>query len=288
MKEQLNNIKILGVVINTNPEREILEYITKSLRGSSQKLKIFTPNPELIMIARRDLSYQNVLNSAQVSLPDGVGVVWAARKHGKRLQGRITGVSFMEKLCKECARMGLSIGLLGGQAGVAEKVAECLVAKYPELKINYIAQEWDQDGFARAQELRIKNQEAKVKKESEKSHDSSSIIHDSLEGKKFQTAQAENTKKQSEHIDIFFVAFGSPKQEKWIAEHLQEIPAGAVMGVGGAFDFISGRVNRAPHFIQAAGLEWLYRLIRQPWRWKRQLALPQFAFLVMTQKTKTS
>lgn len=88
----------------------------------------------------------------------------------------------------------------------------------------------------------------------------------------------------SPNIDILFVAYGFPKQEEWIYEHLEELPVKAAMGVGGAFDFISGNVPRAPKIMRKVGLEWLFRLIVQPWRWKRQLALPRFMLLVLTER----
>ncbi len=84
--------------------------------------------------------------------------------------------------------------------------------------------------------------------------------------------------------DILFVAFGSPKQEKWISENLEDLPAKVVVGVGGAFDFISGRVPRAPKVLRSLGLEWLFRLIIQPWRVKRQLSLLKFVYLIIKEK----
>ncbi|GIW62044.1 MAG: acetylglucosaminyldiphosphoundecaprenol acetyl-beta-D-mannosaminyltransferase [Patescibacteria group bacterium] len=89
-----------------------------------------------------------------------------------------------------------------------------------------------------------------------------------------------------EGVDILFVAFGFPKQEEWIAKYLPMLPIKVAMGVGGAFDYLSGRVKRAPFFIRSLGLEWLYRLIHQPWRIKRQVVLPQFLYLVLKQKMR--
>ena len=88
-------------------------------------------------------------------------------------------------------------------------------------------------------------------------------------------------------MDILFVAFGFPKQEQWIAENLDKIPVKVAMGVGGAFDYISGNVPRSPVFIRKLGLEWLFRLIIQPWRLKRQLALFKFIYLVLREKLKS-
>lgn len=90
-----------------------------------------------------------------------------------------------------------------------------------------------------------------------------------------------------EKVDILFVAFGSPKQELWIAKNLKNIPATVSIGVGGAFDFVSGKVPRSPKILRKLGLEWLFRLIIQPWRIKRQLSLITFVFLVLKEKIKT-
>lgn len=85
-------------------------------------------------------------------------------------------------------------------------------------------------------------------------------------------------------VDILFVAFGSPKQEIWIYENLDKLPVKVAIGVGGAFDFLSGKIKRAPFWIRKAGLEWLFRLINQPWRIKRQLALIKFVILILKEK----
>ncbi len=102
-------------------------------------------------------------------------------------------------------------------------------------------------------------------------------------------AQAEwpSTPQALPEIDILFVAFGFPKQEEWIVKNIPNLPVKAAMAVGGSFDYISGKVSRAPYFMRMLGLEWLYRLIRQPWRWKRQLALIEFILLVVQERFKT-
>ena len=87
-------------------------------------------------------------------------------------------------------------------------------------------------------------------------------------------------------FSLLFVAFGAPKQEEWIYENLPKIPVKAAMGVGGAFDYLSGDVTRAPQFVRAVGLEWFFRLIAEPWRWKRQLALPKFLWLLLREKVR--
>ena len=195
------------------------------------------------------MDFKAILNQAQIALCDGVGLWLAGRILGKHFTERITGVDFMQNLCKKVAKKPITVGFLGGRPGVAELTAKCLKAKYPGLNVVFAGTEWDENNS----EFRIQNSETKK----EKNHNK---------------------------IDILFVAFGFPKQEQWMNEHLDRIPVRVMMGVGGSFDYISGKIPRAPKIIQAIGLEWLYRLLRQPWRWKRQLALVEFIWLVIKEK----
>ena len=228
----MKTIKILGVTVSNTSEKEALEFIIRSLEKKGKKVKIFTPNPEIIMAAHKDHDFKKVVNTAHLALPDGIGVVWAAGALGKQLQTRVTGVDFMETLCREAAKRGFTVGFLGGKPKIAEKAAECLLQKYPSLKIAFTGSQW----------------------------------------------------KSGKAIDILFVAFGWSKQERWIDKNLPKIPVKVAMGVGGSFDYISGVVPRAPKFVRSLGLEWLFRLIRQPWRFRRQLVLPKFFFLVLKEK----
>lgn len=237
----LNTITILGVSVTNENKEKILEYLFSSLKSAKKKLFIITPNPEMLIYANSHLGYKNKLNSSSIALPDGVGLFFAAGLLNKNLKERITGVDFMEDVCKKACENPVSMGFLGGRAGVAERTAECLKKKYPWINVVFTGTEWPQND--------LKNKETTNKS-----------------------------------IDILFVAYGVPKQEEWIYEHLDAIPVKAAMGVGGAFDFISGSVRRAPFIIRYAGLEWLFRLFVQPWRWKRQVALIEFIFLIFKEK----
>lgn len=237
----MEKIDILGIGITNDPENKILEYVAKILLEKKKKVSIFTPNPEIIMLAQKDIEFKKIVNSSDIALPDGVGVVVGSRFVGKPIQARITGVDFMLKLCElaqklasEDAERTVMTGFLGGQEGVAERASECLREKYPNIGIGFVGKTWDE----------------KLLKAS--------------------------------HIDILFVAFGAPNQEKWIYENLPKIPVTIAMGVGGSFDFISGKVMRAPKIIRLFGLEWLFRLIIQPWRWRRQLQLLHFSRLILS------
>lgn len=229
--------KFLGIDFADAWEEEILEYIIKRVKERAKKFYIVTPNPEILVLAENDFKYKKVLNSANLALADGIGVIWGSKLLSNGISHKISGVDLLENLCKRIAKQPITVSFLGGRPKIAERAAECLKELYPSLKV----------AFAGAE---ISNFD------------------------KFPPS------------DILFVAFGSPKQEFWIAENLEKLPVRAVIGVGGAFDFLSGDVPRAPKLIRDLGFEWLFRLIIQPWRAKRQLSLIKFAFLVIREKVR--
>lgn len=264
----LSKATILGVDITNEREEIILEYILEKVKLST-KFFIVTPNPEILVFANSHERYKKILNSAEISLADGAGLFLASLFLGKPLKQRIPGVDFIESICKNSVRNPISMGFLGGRGGVAEKTAECLLKKYPHLKIVYIAEEWDKDGFENARVLSRKYQVSSIENAQEKKKgilNTKYLIHN------------------TENIDLLFVAYGAPKQEEWIYKNLDHIPVTAAMGVGGAFDYISGRVLRAPFLIRAVGFEWLFRLVKEPWRFRRQLALIEFVKLVFRER----
>lgn len=255
MKVPVKNM-ILGVAVSRGSQKNILEYVVSVAEKKAKKCFIATPNPEMVVAATKQKELQNLLNRADIALCDGVGLSIAASLMGKEGIERITGVDFMKSLCENVAKKPINIGFLGGRGKVAEDAAHCLVKMYPGLRVVFTADEWSEEGFRRAKEL--------------------------FSNKSVPLSERKNQK--NPQIDILFVAFGFPKQERFIVENLEKLPVTVAMGVGGAFDFISGRVSRAPFFIRAVGLEWLYRLIRQPWRWKRQLALVEFVVLALRER----
>lgn len=238
---------LLGINITVGRKEEILEYIIRGLGKLNEKYYIVTPNPEILVIARKNTYYKKILNESRLALPDGIGVIIAGKFLGIRLKERITGVDLMESLCKEVAEKPITVGFLGAGHGIAHSTAERLIKKYPKLKVVFAQEEWNKDN----NKLRSENNDGKIKT-----------------------------------IDILFVAFGSPKQEIWIYENLNRLPVKVAIGVGGAFDFVGGKIRRAPVFLQKVGLEWLFRLILQPWRVKRQLSLISFVYLVIKDRFK--
>lgn len=232
-------LSIFGIKISNISTNEGIAVVKEWLQKETGKYYIVTPNPEIIMHARRDPEFKGILNNAGLAIPDGAGLIWAGKILGTPFRERITGVDFMYGLCKMAAENGFTIGLLGARPGIAAKAAEKLRNLYPEIKISFTAAEWD-------------------------NNTQYSILN--------------------APIDLLFVAFGAPKQEKWIASHINSIPVRVAMGVGGSFDYLSGIVSRAPSWMRRCGLEWLYRLLKEPWRFRRQLAIWGFGFLILREK----
>jgi N-acetylglucosaminyldiphosphoundecaprenol N-acetyl-beta-D-mannosaminyltransferase len=259
----LHKVTLLGVGITNEHENKILEYIWHSLERKDTKYYIVTPNPEILVYAQNHPDYKKILNEAAIALPDGIGVFLGSALVGHPLRERIPGVDFLEAVCKESRNKAVSIGFLGAGPGVAKRTAECLLRKYPWIRVRFVGEEWDmsvllEDG---------KNYEKSISNKKVRRIDDSSVRISS-----------------EDPIDILFVAYGFPKQEEWIARHLEKLPVRIAMGVGGAFDFISGEVPRAPFLIRAVGFEWLFRLVRQPWRLRRQLALVRFVLFLVAER----
>lgn len=228
---------ILGIKIDDVNMDEALQVVEKWLNGS-RKHYIVTPNPEIVVMAKEDKEFREILNKADMSIPDGVGL-----KLTGDIECIIPGTDFMEELIKLAQDFGFTTGFLGGRDEVAKRCAECLQKKYPKLKVNFAESGGEVD------------EEGKL-----------------LKYPKFL---------KSLNCDILFVGFGPPKQEKWIAKNLQKLNVKVAMGVGGAFDYLSGQVPRAPRWLRDLGFEWLFRLTVQPWRIKRQLTLIKFLLMVL-------
>ncbi len=133
--------KILGVGFSVASEKEVLEYITKKVLKKDKKFYIVTPNPELLVLANRDKSYKQVLNNADSALPDGVGIILAAKVLNVSLKQKIAGVDLLENLCREVSKRPITVGFLGGRAKIAERAAECLKKRYFGLKVVFFGSE---------------------------------------------------------------------------------------------------------------------------------------------------
>jgi len=243
---ELMKTDFFGVGVTNNTKENILEYIVNSLKKGKEKYYIVTPNPEIIVTSTKNLDLKNALNNAKIASADGVGLILAGKILGKNLKERLTGIEILEEVCKRVADWPIRVGFLGGGPKIAEKTSECLRLKYPGLKIGFVGQEWPNG-------LHNKN------------------------SKEFSTNHRSQT-------NILFVAFGAPKQELWMQSHINKIPVNVMVGVGGSFDQIVNESLRPPKVLDRLGLGWLYRLVRQPWRIKRQLSLIEFVWMIIKEK----
>lgn len=254
---------VLGIKIDDINLDQAVETVTGWL-SKPGKHYIVTPNPEVVVMAQKDQELKNIINSAGLAIPDGVGLRLATD-----IVCNTPGIDLMEALIKVAEEKGFTVALLGGKKGIAKRCAECLLRKYPKLKIVFAESggEVDNNGnvIARREEVR------------RTSECDEAIFH----GKERLPRSGFAGPRNDKSVDLLFVAFGPPKQEKWIAENLAKIPVKAAMGVGGAFDYLSSKVPRAPVWVRGLGLEWLFRLVIQPWRIKRQLALVKYLYLLL-------
>lgn len=261
---KVNAVKILKIFISTQTETEVLKYVEKYLKQPAvNPLKIVTPNPEQLMLAETDNRFAEILNQADIAIPDGVGIVWAARTLAAgKIRSRITGVDVFTKLVDLAHEKGVGIGLIGGRHGLAISAFKCLSASREGLL-----------GFGLdGPELELGEQGVTVK------HQNEQVFFEMV-----------LERIRNKDVRIIFIGLGAPKQE-YFMERLagelerQNIGRGKVlMVVGGAFDMIAGRVARAPKWMQNAGLEWFWRLLLEPWRIIRQLALLRFILTVRAQ-----
>lgn len=199
--------------------------------------QLATVNPEFVMEARRNPSFRAVLDRADIATPDGFGLLLVARLRGTPFRGRVTGVELVRRIAAAGAARGWSLFLLGAAPGIAERAADALRAGHPALRIAGCYA-----GSPRAEdepEIRARVAAARP--------------------------------------DVLLVAYGHPAQDLWIARNQPLLRVPVAIGVGGVFDYLSGATPRAPAWLRRIGLEWLYRLARQPWRWRRILvAVPLF------------
>ncbi len=238
---------VLGVRVDRLSQRQALDHIEQMIawrRASENSLscqQVITVNTEFVMAAQQNGEFRQAINSAALVIADGIGVVWATHFVDSPAPERITGTDTLVELARCCAQKGYRLYLLGAAPGVAEQAGMYLQALAPGLEI------------------------AGTYAGSPAPAEEDAIID----------------RIRASHADVLCVAYGAPAQELWIRRNLSRLPVAVAMGVGGAFDFLSGRQRRAPRAMQRMGLEWLYRLYREPWRWQRMLAIPRFMLKVL-------
>ncbi len=242
-------VNILGVLIDNLKKSEVLEAVEQFLSDGRQHY-IVTPNPEIAVAMQKDKEFLEILNKAGLSVPDGFGLILASKYLSRPLKEKIHGVDLMVDICRLAEQKNYSVYLLGGEEGIAKKATENILKKFPGLRV-----------VGAESGGKITNFQFSI----------------------FNFQKINNAKP-----NILFVALGAGKQEKFISQNLAKMPSVKIaMGVGGAFDFIAEKVKRAPAWMRKIGLEWLWRLFIQPWRWRRILtATIKFSWLVITKGKK--
>lgn len=250
-----SRLNILGLDIDNLTLAETVDLIQNWVEGRQAQPNLpgrmlITVNPEYIMAARRDPAFHRIVEQADWRTADGAGLLGCGRLWGQPFRGRVTGVALTHALAQRSAVLSrqhrqFRLFLLGAGPGVAEEAAAKLQALYSGVQIaGTFAGQADPEGDSETR-LRVKAAEA----------------------------------------DIVLVAYGMGilKQDGWMARNLKYTNVAVAIGVGGVFDYLTGRVRLAPPTLRRLGLEWAYRLYKEPWRWRRMLILPQFAGLVLLQ-----
>lgn len=233
----MTSIQILGCRVDAVGRAEAVERIA-ALAAARSPAIVVTLGVEMVMEAQRNPRFRSLVNRTALSLCDTVGILLASRLRGGPLRERVTGIDLIGPLAERSARSGdLRLFLFGAAPGVAERAAAALARDYPGVRVA-----GTRNGYFAPEE--------------------STAIARAID---------------QSGANVVLVGLGSPKQEFWLDEHLAATGASVGIGVGGSFDVLAGSAVRAPRWLQRAGLEWLFRLVREPARWRRQLALPRFA-----------
>lgn len=239
--ELADKVNILGVRVDKVTVNEASDIIMEYIKTKEKVASVFTPNSEIIMMGYRDSEFRDILNNSELLTADGIGVVHASKIVKNPITERAAGYDIACSVLAKLSKIGGSVYLFGSKPGVAEKAGDNITRDYPGIKIAGYS-----DGY--------------FDEEKEKT-----IISNINRA----------------NPDLVFVCLGAPKQEKWISAHRHELPNAVYMGIGGSLDVFAGNVKRAPDFFTNHGIEWLYRLCKQPSRFVRMLELPRFGFKVL-------
>jgi len=238
---------ILGVRVDSMTMDQAVTTVESMIsenNSCSHMQLVATANAEMVMLANEDEELATILAAAQLVVPDGAGVVWAAGKLGHPVPERVAGFDLAQRLFALSAEKGYRIYFLGGAPGIAAKAQEAARKKYGSIEFGGV-----HDGFFKSEEV-------------------PELVASINESK----------------ADLLFVALGVPKQEKWLYGLRNQLTVKVAIGVGGTFDVMAGVMKRAPLWMQKTNLEWLFRLMMQPQRALRMLALPRFVIKVLMSK----
>ena len=234
-------IKILGVPVNPLTMRQSVELLEQRMLAQEHTF-VVTANAEIIMMCQEDAGYNKIVSQeAELVLPDGAGAVWAGRYLGHEVPERVAGFDLFNNLLALAAKKGYTAFFFGGSPGIAEAAKAKAESLYPGVKVAGCRNGY----FTEAEEPEI--------------------------------IKAIN----ASGADMLFVALGAPKQEKWLLQYRRQLRPHILMGIGGSFDVLAGKMERAPKWMQDASLEWAFRLYKQPGRFMRMLALPKFVLKVI-------
>jgi N-acetylglucosaminyldiphosphoundecaprenol N-acetyl-beta-D-mannosaminyltransferase len=236
-------VRILGVEVDNLTTAEALAHVADFVTEGGPH-QVVTVNPEFVMAAQQLPTFRTIINNADLRLPDGVGLLWAARHHGTPLKERVAGSDMAPLIARQAARLGHSLFLLGAGPSVAERAALELARIAPGVPIV--------GTYAGSPDVEDEDRILALIRE--------------------------------QSPDILLVAYGAPQQDLWIGRNLGHLEVPVAMGVGGAFDFLAGITWRAPPWVQRLGLEWFHRLLQEPWRWRRQLAIPHFMWHIIRER----
>ena len=236
-------IDVMGLKFDSMTMDETLSRAEALLRGDKAAY-VVTPNAEIAYEALHDVQLREMLNGADLMLPDGAGVVLASKLLRTPVKQKVAGVDFAAGLLGILERNGQSLYLLGGKTGIGELAAQKMLEAHPQLRIAGIA-----DGY-------------------------------------FQDEAPVIAKINASGADVLFVCLGAPKQERFMVQHQQELHVHLMAGLGGSLDAFAGTVQRAPAWMIRLNLEWLYRLIREPKRFRRMLRLPKYLWAVMLKRIR--
>ena len=244
----MDRLSIMGVRINNISMNEVLKIAEQKIEDD-EKYIIYTPNTEIIMMCQKDEEFLNLMNKSDINVPDGVGLIYAGKVKRFPLKEKVAGYDLSINLLKMADEKGLKLYVVGGRPGVAEAAMKNVQNDYPGIKIV-----GTQHGYFKGAHL------------GEFGHDE-------------ELSLIEDINKQKPHI--LFVGFGAKKQEQWVEYNKSLINANIIIGNGGTLDGLAGLVKRAPDIFINLGLEWLYRLIKEPKRITRQIVLPVFMVKVI-------
>lgn len=266
MKKSGSTTNLFGFNIYSKDYNSLLYFLFSHLEKSNRLLSIFTPNPEQIVLAKRDKTFGLCLGFADILIPDGIGLVFASKflaffKKSDAVTQRITGIDLSKRLLRVAKKKKLKVLVIGGR--------DYLGIKYDSWKVDTYPGNESSDRFELNKKCRLCDKEQE------------NIIWWAEGFNKIQNPTVGENKTIISTIstlkpDIIFVALGAPYQEEWVKnnyEILENSKVSIIMVVGGTFDVLFGKVSRSPKWMIRLGLEWFYRLIKQPWRWRRQLKL---------------